>query len=95
MYREEKMNNSCPLNKKDCNKEKIINIIELKKGKIKETNICENCLDSYLENQTSSQLPPEAFSENLTLKEKMNAAIEAEDYETAALIKKQIESKND
>jgi protein-arginine kinase activator protein McsA len=90
----------CPLDDKNCGKEKIINIIQLKKGKIKEINVCADCVCEYAEKlldnieplknliETTEENPEYKIGE---LKNKMAAAIETEDYETAAIIKKKIE----
>jgi protein-arginine kinase activator protein McsA len=91
----------CPLNNKNCEKEKIINIIQLKKGKIKEINVCNDCVCDYAENNLLDDIGPlknlvETIEESpeyklSNLKNKMAAAIEIEDYEAAAIIKKKIE----
>lgn len=114
----------CPFHKKDCEDIEMITIIELKKGKIKQTKICQNCvskhlgivnlvdyvpedvesiLEMFLSNKESIDECPnclELNSENSPitneqkvriLESKMAAAVKTEDYETAAMIKKQIE----
>ena len=87
----------CPLNNENCEKEKIINIIQLKKGKIKEINICNDCICDYEENKIESlKNLVETIEESpkhklFNLKNKMAAAIENENYEAAAIIKKKIE----
>ena len=107
----------CPFHKKNCEEIKMITIIELKKGKIKEIKICEDCAQSYIKETNSlSDLPddPKELLKLILLKEeciecniingkeltkeqkimilenKIAAAVEKEDYETAAIIKKQI-----
>lgn len=134
----------CNFHKEECDDEKIIKIIELKQGKIKEIEICEDCIAKYLETETKNILEeiPESIEElvNLfleskktqnkykneerckvcgtlkehhlcpncikkidhkelspkekkikTLKEKMATAISEENYEAAAVLKKELE----
>jgi protein-arginine kinase activator protein McsA len=113
----------CPFHKKDCNELEMITIIELKKGKIKQTKICQECASKYLESVNIMESIPESikdlmdlFLENKgliddcpkcleenfddkaitaeqkikILESKMAAAIKIEDYEAAAMLKKQI-----
>lgn len=123
--------NFCDLHKENC--ENIVNIIEFKKGKIKELNVCLDCLINYLDINQPSEINQKQLSElkhliansrcskcnlnkkdlytnkllcpycyenfNITKKEdkifliktKMKAAIEVEDYETASILKKELE----
>lgn len=114
----------CPFHKKDCEDIEMITIIELKKGKIKQIKVCQNCVSKYLGVVSLVDHVPEDMndiiemflcnkelidecpncleinSENnpLTneqkvkiLENKMAAAVRVEDYEAAAMIKKQIE----
>ena len=101
----------------------MITIIELKKGKIKQTKICEDCASKHIQSLSiMTDLPEEPkdildlflnyesdqeCSSCLTLnveedkmspeqrikilESKMAAAVKVEDYESAAMIKKQIE----
>lgn len=138
----------CNFHKEECDDEKIIKIIELKQGKIKEIEICEDCIAKYLETETKNVLEeiPESIEELVNLfleskknksdnsekckvcgtlkehhlcpncikkienkelspkekkikilKEKMAAAISEENYEAAAVLKKELEriTKND
>lgn len=108
----------CPFHKKKCEEIKMITIIELKKGKIKEIKICEDCACNYFKEINSLNELPDDPKEVLNLilskeeciecniingkeltkeqkmvilEKKIAAAVEEEDYETAAIIKKQIE----
>lgn len=115
----------CFLHKEECEDEKMIKIIEIKKGKIKQTNVCQNCIKKYIEQSNEyvlESVPDDVnnlinflienkeqikekqcsdckkedsndFVENKIekLKVKMAAAVAIEDYETAAIIKKEIE----
>jgi protein-arginine kinase activator protein McsA len=114
----------CPFHGQDCEESKMITIVELKKGSIKQTKICEECVAKHLQEVSiMSGLPEDpkdildlfinhkedftectkcitlnADEEKMSpeqrisiLKNKMAAAIEVEDYETAAKIKQEIE----
>lgn len=123
----------CFLHKEECEDEKMIKIIEIKKGKIKQTNVCQNCIKKYIEqsNEYVLESVPDDVNDLINflienkeqikekqcsdckkenydnfncckkdnslenkiekLKVKMAAAVAIEDYETAAIIKKEIE----
>lgn len=120
----------CELHKEQCEDDKIVNIIEFKKGKIKETNICLDCLCKYIDSPEifekdindiksliyKNECPKCGMSEKelktsklicenclsyfkiIKKEDKLNlfenkiaAAIETENYESAAIFKKEIE----
>jgi protein-arginine kinase activator protein McsA len=118
----------CPFHKENCKEVEMITIIELKKGKIKQTKICQNCISSYLGTVSLVDSIPESIEEIVSLfledrspveecasctemntneeylsqeqkikilQNKLAAAIKVEDYETAAVIKKQINTIKD
>lgn len=123
--------NFCDLHKEYC--DNIVNIIEFKKGKIKELNICLNCLIDNLNIDEASKIDKKQLNKIKSLinnsdcpkcalnkkdiytnkllcpycyehfkinkkedkislfETKIAAAVELEDYETAAILKKEIE----
>jgi len=53
----------CPFHKKNCEEFEMITIIELKKGKIKQTKICQECASKYLGTVHSMDSLPDSIGE--------------------------------
>lgn len=63
----------CSFHNEDCEEAEMITIIELKKGKIKQTKICQNCMSEYIGTVSLVDSIPESMEEliHLFLEEKI------------------------